>query len=378
MESWLISTRMIIILYCVMRYTSGNMDNAPQVVLYLLVHISAFMVSYIFTGNTVRRCSFIVSLLVLYFSAVHIQPLFILLAAMDFISLAATFTDFWGIWLAVLAGPVFYCPSELFPEYIVTGLMVFLVYLLATKHFELVSSKKRDFERLREKNEELSTRLMAGNEYEAQVRTLSEIEARNSVAQKIHDRVGHTLAGSIIQLEAASLIMEQNSEKAGEMIRSVTHNLKRGMEDIRSTLRSIKPVPEQLGINRLKLICDEFSMKHSIKTTLSFKGRMDVVTHLQWKIIIDNVKEALTNALKYSNATLIEIKLEVMNRLVKAEVKDNGKGALSIQKGMGLTGMEERTEGVGGKLILDGSDGFSVIALLPSEGEKHANKGIDR
>jgi signal transduction histidine kinase len=36
---------------------------------------------------------------------------------------------------------------------------------------------------------------------------------------------------------------------------------------------------------------------------------------------------------------------------------------------MGIAGMEERTGAAGGKLIIDGSDGFSVITLLPVENE---------
>ena len=101
---------------------------------------------------------------------------------------------------------------------------------------------------------------------------------------------------------------------------------------------------------------------------VTYTGSLDVISHLQWKIIIDNIKESLTNTLKYSKATMINVKLEVMNRLVKVEVIDNGKGTYSIKKGMGLSGMEERTENAGGKLILDGSNGISVNSNENREG----------
>jgi len=71
--------------------------------------------------------------------------------------------------------------------------------------------------------------------------------------------------------------------------------------------------------------------------------------------------------LKHSSASAVRVKIEVMNKVIKMEVRDNGRGEAAIKKGMGIAGMEERTGAAGGKLIIDGSDGFSVITLLPVE-----------
>jgi signal transduction histidine kinase len=46
---------------------------------------------------------------------------------------------------------------------------------------------------------------------------------------------------------------------------------------------------------------------------------------------------------------------------------------LSIIKGIGIREMEELSGNLGGKIIIDGSNGFSVITLLPLEGELHGN-----
>ncbi|HBP64672.1 MAG TPA: two-component sensor histidine kinase, partial [Desulfosporosinus sp.] len=90
---------------------------------------------------------------------------------------------------------------------------------------------------------------------------------------------------------------------------------------------------------------------------------------IQWKVITDNLGESLTNALKYSGATMISLKIEVLNKFVKAEVSDNGHGAFIVKKGLGICGMEERSGRIGGKVVVDGSKGFSVITLLPMEVE---------
>jgi signal transduction histidine kinase len=365
MENWLIGTRMAILIYCVMRYIQGGMEKIPLVVLLILAYICTVMIAEIFKKLWLGRCLLLASILVLAVSASIANQLFILLIVVDILELVSGFTEDHRLWLAFTAVPVLFVWDRLLPEYILTGLLSLLVFLLVSKLSTSSSTLKSANEKLKNRNEELSSRIDAGNEYESQIRYLSQLEERNSLAQKIHDKVGHTIAGSIIQLEAASMIIEKDRDKAAGIIAAVTDNLKDGMESIRSTLRSIKPAPEQLGVNRLKLILEEFSMNHAIKTTLSYTGSLDAITHFQWKIIMDNIKEALTNALKYSSATKIIVKLEVMTRLIKAEVKDNGNGTLSIKKGMGLTGMEERAENAGGKLILDGSSGFSVITILP-------------
>lgn len=92
---------------------------------------------------------------------------------------------------------------------------------------------------------------------------------------------------------------------------------------------------------------------------------MDVITPLQWKIIQDNTQEALTNTMKYANATAVSLHIEVLGTMIKAKVSDNGKGMQKVIKGLGIIGMEERAAVVNGTVIVDGSAGFSVTTLIP-------------
>lgn len=297
----------------------------------------------------------------------------------DIYEIVSAYIDDWKALPVFAAIPAFLSiDSGVVPEYVLASLMCLLVFLLARKHIHNLGTMQKANEELRDRMDELSARLSAGTEYEAQLRYLSQIEERNTLAQKIHDEVGHTLAGSIIQLEAVGLIMENDTARAGEMVRNVTENLKKGMESIRSTLRAIKPASEQLGINRLKLILEEFTLNNRIETELSYEGRLDVITHIQWGILTDNMREALTNSLKHSAASAIRVKIEVMSKVIKMEVRDDGRGEAAVKKGMGIAGMEERTGAAGGKLIIDGSDGFSVITLLPLENEGGRHKAANQ
>lgn len=359
----MIGTRLVILLYCILYYVMGDMERIPLIILLTLVYTSSVAISYLLKNALFNQLSSIVILLLC--TLLTELPL-ILLIAVDILELVSQFTADWKAQLFFIALPAFFVDEKLLPEYAAFAMLIYIIYILAIDHFESLSVLKKNNERLRDRNEELLGRLDASNEYEAQMRYLSQIEERNSLAQNIHDKVGHTLAGSIIQLEAAELILDTQKDKASSIIKNVKDNLKEGMDSVRTTLRTIKPPAEQLGVNRLKLILDEFSLNNEIRTSFSYTGRLDIVSHFQWKVMIDNTKEALTNVLKHSKASNVDVRLEVMNRLIKAEVRDNGLGAPSIKKGMGLSGMEERTENAGGKLIIDASGGFSVITILPA------------
>ncbi len=374
MDNWMIGARLAIFIYCVIKYTQSEMQRVPAVLLLLLAYVSISTLSYLFKRALFRRGCRVLSIILLIVSAWTLNSLLILFIPIDVLELAASTIGRWKKWFFVLLLPVCLCAEGIIAEYVIISFLSFLIALPVGMYSARIATQKETMEALREKNESLVKQIDTGNEYEAQVRYLSQMEERNNLAQKIHDKVGHTLAGSIIQLEAAQVVLGRDNDKAAGIICTVTENLKDGMESVRSTLRCIKPPPEQLGINRLKLLLDEFSFNNTMNTVLTFEGSLEIITYRQWKTILENTEEALTNALKYSGATHIHVKLEVLNKLVKMEVKDNGKGALYLKKGMGLLGMEERAENTGGKLIIDGSNGFSVITLLPTGEVKYADK----
>lgn len=272
--------------------------------------------------------------------------------------------------------------DEMSLEYLLISLLSYIIYSQASSISQRLKILTAENDEMRNRIFSLQGRLLKDEEYERQLKYSSQLEERNKLAQEIHDRVGHAISGSLIQLEAAKLLLtnesssrESNSRKEQGLaiLENVTGVLRDGMESIRATLRNIKPSVEQLGINRVKLLLDEFSASHPIKTILLHSGNLERISHTQWKVIYDNMYEALTNALKYSEATAITVKLDILNTLVKAEVRDNGIGAHVLQKGLGLAGMEERSQSCGGKVIIDGTNGFSVITLLPLEEENHAH-----
>ena len=86
-----------------------------------------------------------------------------------------------------------------------------------------------------------------------------------------------------------------------------------------------------------------------------------------WEIILDNTFEAVTNALKYSGCDEIRISINVLGEVVRATISDNGKGADSIEEGMGIQGMKARVRKVKGYLDIESLGGFTINMVLPLE-----------
>lgn len=373
MGDWVIVSKLVIVFYCGLKYINGDMKNTYLAALFILLYIAVNITFYFVKNKNLKRVVLIISILYLAECYKYASVFFILLLPINIFEIMETFDAEYGleILLSLMLTPFIH--RTILPEYIFTAVFSYLVYGLSRKAHKRIEYLVNENDDLREKNFQLNMRLAKDNEHEKQVRYMSQLEERNKIAQDIHDSIGHTISGSLMQLEAARLLIDKNREKADEILENVINVLREGMEHIRSTLRNIKPAKEQIGINKIKLLLDEFTLRSGIKSNLLYSGNMEKIAFIQWKIINDNINEVLTNTLKYSKATSVRVTIEVLNKFVKIEVKDNGIGAYNLKKGLGIRGIEERTEEIGGKVIVDGSMGFSVIFLLPSGGEKVGN-----
>ncbi|WP_397373704.1 sensor histidine kinase [Paenibacillus sp. PAMC21692] len=269
------------------------------------------------------------------------------------------------LYLPALA-PLPLLQGDLQASYGLIALLSLLFHLLLDRHARQSATAKAAMEALRADIHRLQRSLGESNDYIRQSEYTFKLEERNRLSQDIHDKIGHSMTGALIQMEAAKRLQAKDPERSAELLGNAIAISKEGIESIRLVLRDMKPLAEQLGLNRLRLFIDEFAATHGgLRVALTFEGDVGRIEQLHWQIIHRNVTEALTNAAKYARATTVSVHIEVLNTMVKAGVSDNGVGASKIVKGLGIAGMEERAASANGKVIVDGSAGFSVTTLLP-------------
>lgn len=204
----------------------------------------------------------------------------------------------------------------------------------------------------------------ASKQEKKQTAYITKVSERNQLAQKLHDKIGHLLAGNVMQLEAIKLIIIKDQAKGLELMTRVIESLRGGMEEVRYTLKELKPAASESGLSQVKGILEGFREKSGIVSELIYKGDLERISLDIWFVIQENLKETLTNFMKYSNGDQFEVKIEVLHQLIKVSFKDNGFIKGPIKSGLGLIGIEERTLGVGGKLILNIDNGFETIMLI--------------
>ncbi|RAV19435.1 sensor histidine kinase [Paenibacillus contaminans] len=369
-ELWSIGYKAALLLFAVRPFVTSDSSLTPWVVFYLLLYLSSNLLFYIIKKESVRPAAAALIIAIVFSVALQDYPLFFILLPVHVYELSSMFAGKKGIaaFLLMLI-PLIFVPPQLLPLY----MLIALVTLMYFSMFERFGGKLREqsagLDRMRNDLDRLQTRLRENDEFLRQTEYTHKLEERNRLSQNIHDNIGHAMTGALIQMEAAKRLIRTDPGKSASLLDNAIHISKEGIESIRSDLKRMKPATEQLGINRMKLFIDEFSAKHAVKTILTHEGNIDSITPIQWKIIMENGREALTNMLKYSGAASVSIRIQVLNTLIKFEVSDNGKGTQKLIKGLGIIGMEERAASVNGKVVVDGSHGFSVTTLLPY-GEK--------
>ena len=252
--------------------------------------------------------------------------------------------------------------------YLIIYTVILTLYLYEIKEREEESKNLKDIKKDNRKEKFIMEEKVSNfNRYLEQNEVVISLRERNIMAQKLHDHLGHRITSSIMQLEVTKETLGKNNEISMKYLLSAMENLRVGMEEIRTVLRNVKPKDRTITIENIKKLLLEFQYNSGIKTHFHLEGEVEKLGVKRLIVIEENIKEALTNALKYSKASQIKVSILIYNKVARIEIKDNGQGCSNIKKGLGFIGMEERLEKINGKMKIDGSDGFTLNMILNLE-----------
>ena len=236
-----------------------------------------------------------------------------------------------------------------------------------------------DITKLKEKEKRLANA-------EARLRLLSkkllkaQEDERSSISRELHDQMGQELIS--IRLEALSLAKYSQDETIARkstilaemigrlaiMVQQMSLALRPALLDSLGFTRAIKQhaldFERRAGIPCLVSISDNASQK------LDSLGESAVIA---FRI----VQEALTNVLKHSQATCANINVSIEHKFLVVCISDDGKGMdthkLEDKLFLGILGMQERAQAVGGKVRFRSrpNKGTEVTIRLPIHNAKH-------
>jgi signal transduction histidine kinase len=206
--------------------------------------------------------------------------------------------------------------------------------------------------------EQAKARLMTSAEEAAH---MAEIKERNRIARQIHDNVGHSIAGILMQLQAAKKLYNKDADKADQLLGNSVEALADTLTIMRDTVHNIKP-QEKLGIEYIRQVIENYSF---CTVEMSTTGDFSELSVNIMQILHSNIKEALTNVSKFSNATKVDINIDVNYKFVRLKIKDNGLSSEKFKEGFGISGMKERVRNIGGTIAFSNDNGFLIVCVLP-------------
>jgi signal transduction histidine kinase len=205
---------------------------------------------------------------------------------------------------------------------------------------------------------------------------LAQEEERKEISRELHDEVVQTLVGINVQLgtltKGASVGLHTLKERIAQTQRLVANSVN-AVHRFACELRP--PVLDDLGlIPALRTYCDGLASRRKFKISFAASGPVESLDSGRRTALYRVAQEALTNVSRHAKASKVSLTLSEAPGIIRMEVIDNGQSfqvdqALAAQhrNRLGLIGMRERLEMVGGTLTITSvpGRGTTVRADIP-------------
>jgi signal transduction histidine kinase len=222
--------------------------------------------------------------------------------------------------------------------------------------------------------ESLSPYEMAHRGFQDAVKALRQLnetleEEIKRIASSVHDEAGQLLVA--VHLALADLSRElpdlhrEQLGKIEQLLDQVENQLRRYSHELRPTIL------DDLGwIPAIRFLAEGVSKRANLPIQIKTKvaGRLPAPVEIALYRV---VQEALTNITKHARARCVAIQVRRKGRMLSCSIADDGAGfdSRSLQsdrarKGLGLIGMRERVNSLGGTFSIDSAPGHGTKLMI--------------
>lgn len=199
---------------------------------------------------------------------------------------------------------------------------------------------------------------------------------RRRLSRELHDEAGQSLTALKISLGLISEDIPPDMVEVRQRLSEVIGLADTTMEQLRMLAQDLRPPAlDTAGLNlTLRDLCRDFARRTRLKVDYSGRelpGLSDEVSVCLYRV----VQESLTNVAKHARADKVRVRLAGSAFAISVIVEDDGdgfdvRGVVSGTRdsgGLGLLGMRERLEMLGGRLRLQSRPGLGtrVICRIP-------------
>lgn len=217
----------------------------------------------------------------------------------------------------------------------------------------------------------------------SRARALAVQETRARLARHLHDHVAQTLASVRMRLDVLADVVDE-PETHEKTLRTIQSALQQAIRDLRQTMGELRPTAlEKLPfVQALESYCANLQEHSGFEIRLQVEGLVRLAPEREI-LLFYIIQEAVSNALKYSRAEGVDVRLQSKGSSLTLEVEDDGVGFDSqwveddpLRRSFGLQDMKDRARVMGAVLEIQSVQGRGTCVRLsvPIEREREVGE----
>jgi len=205
---------------------------------------------------------------------------------------------------------------------------------------------------------------------------LDQEDDREEISRELHDDIAQTLTGINIHLASLSREAVINTKGLKKIISHTQKLVEQAVNIVHRFASDLRPtVLDDLGlIPALHSYMKDFTKRTKIPIRFTAFAGVKELSNARRTVLYRVTLSALTNIAQHADASLITVSIKKTNTTIDLCIHDNGKSFnvedvlfIKRHKRLGLLGMKERVDMVGGHFTVDSSPGkgTTICAIIP-------------
>jgi len=201
-----------------------------------------------------------------------------------------------------------------------------------------------------------------------EVQRIAALAERERIGRDLHDLLGHTLSVIALKSELAAKLIDRDIDAARGEIKEVERVTRQALFEVRRAVTGMRAhgLLAELASGRAALDSAQVHFDYQVQP-------QELPTQTE-NVLAMCLREAITNIIRHAHARRCHARLECGEERVVLEISDDGVGGVRAE-GNGLTGMRERIESAGGRLLVESpKDGGTQLRIeLPMSSQEPEN-----
>lgn len=201
-------------------------------------------------------------------------------------------------------------------------------------------------------------------ESQSEISRIAAYNERDRIAQKLHDDLGHEMTAGLLNLKAYQNLKHQGKEKE-KVLDIALRRFEKAASDLKDTVHNTKPL---IAFGRD--VFDKQIAAFDLDINYTKSGDFQKIKPHHWQILNAVLKESLTNIMKHSDASMVNVLLETSQRMIRLSIENDRPKSFNTHKpGYGLSFMRKRVEAFDGTFSLQKGQTFKLLVTLPTKEE---------